>query len=222
MTAALFYCPPQLAAYYRRCRLDEQDQARLAQNPQLVKSISWQTSRVGKHLAKQYYPQGKLCLSHKDGHSLIAVGTGKTGVDLEYLRQRDYLALAEKTCSAEEIRRLRHLEAKAQQELFYRLWTVKEALIKGQNLRFPSDMPAIGFTWKTQESFAENITIRSPSPRLVRTWLSAALAPDWYFAALWFEPVGEIALYSPIDLNIHDIIGSSALEIKYRPLSLAF
>lgn len=222
MTAALFYCPPQLAAYYRHCRLDEQDQARLIQSPQLAKSISWQTSRVGKHIARQHYPNAKLCLSHKNGHSLIAVGASKTGIDLEHLRQRDYLALAEKTCSAEEIQRLRHLETKAQQELFYRLWTVKEALIKGQDLRFPSDMPAIGFTWETQESFAEGIAIRSPSPRLVRTWLSAALAPDWYFAALWFEPVGEIALYSPVDLNIHDIISSAPLLITSSRLILDF
>lgn len=217
MTAALFYFPPQTAAYYHNCRLDSRDQQRLAQSPQLAQNPNWQSSRVGKHLVRNHYPDAPLCLSHKHGHSLIAVGTSKAGVDLEQYQTRDYLALAEKTCSTEEIHRLQNLAPLERQALFYRLWTIKEALIKGQDLRFPTDMPAIGLTWQH-----ELTQIRSPAPRQVQTWLCANLAPNWCFAALWFEPIRELSLYSPSALELSQIMNPSAIHIIPQRLSLDF
>lgn len=213
MPTALFYLPPDLAHYYPQCALDNTDQARLAKHPALANRLTWQTSRVGKHLARQLYPHARLCLSHKNGHSLIAVGAQKAGVDLEYICSRDYLALAEKICSDEENAYLRNSNPSLRQQWFYRLWTMKEALIKAQDLRFPTDMSSIGFTWQNGQTQA-----RLTRAETQLTWLSAQIDNNWIFSAIWFYYTQQITLHTPTALTLTQLITSTNIEITQQAL----
>lgn len=213
MPTALFYLPPQLAIYYPHCTLDASDQARLAKSPALAQRLSWQTSRVGKHLARQHYPNANLCLSHKKGHSLIAISADKSGVDLEDCHTRDYLALAEKICSTEEIAYLRNCPSNLRNLWFYRLWTIKEALIKAQNLTFPTEMRDIGLTWQNQQA-----QIRLKPHTASCSWLSAQFADNWIFSALWFCHTSQIILHTPTTLTLLNDISCKNIQIQQQAL----
>ena len=81
-----------------------------------------------------------LCfnVSHSHGMALFAVtGRCEVGVDLERVRVRpdaDLLGMAERYFAPREAAVLRALDAEAQVETFFRLWTRKEAYLKAHGL----------------------------------------------------------------------------------------
>lgn len=71
-----------------------------------------------------------ISLTHSKGHICFAISKDPVGIDLEsYLKQRDFLSLAETFMNDEEIEYLKQ-DTDTQGENFYRIWTAKEAFYK--------------------------------------------------------------------------------------------
>lgn len=70
-----------------------------------------------------------LSLSHSNGLICFAVATCRVGIDLEMIKQRDFLELAKVFMNKEEIALLSRA-TKSQAKNFYRNWCVKEAYYK--------------------------------------------------------------------------------------------
>lgn len=102
-------------------------------------------------LTFRYGPQGKpwlesgpsFNLSHTGERVLIAVTReGRLGVDIEEVKPvRDLEALAERNFSPDETARVSSTSATNRPELFFRIWTRKEAFLKalGGGLSVPLD-----------------------------------------------------------------------------------
>ena len=71
-------------------------------------------------------------VSHSGRHGLIALaGEGRLGVDVEQRdTRRDLDMLIDEALTAEEKSRLAGVDANRRRQLFFRMWTMKEALIK--------------------------------------------------------------------------------------------
>ena len=127
------------AALYRPDALNEADRLRVQRNPALATRTDWQVSRY----LKQQAPLPVCSLSHsKDAAALLCGGAIKAGGDIEAMRQRDFAALAGWVATEDE--RLILSANGWPAGGFYRLWTLKEALLKAAGLDFPADMPRVG------------------------------------------------------------------------------
>lgn len=80
-------------------------------------------------------------LSHSGKHGLIAlVPHGRLGVDVEEcVPRRDFDELSETVFGPHEQSALAHVHGRDRVQLFFRLWTIKEALIKALGLGFTLD-----------------------------------------------------------------------------------
>lgn len=89
-------------------------------------------------------------LSHSNNLIVLVISDKRVGVDIEFLKKRDFLKIAEEFFTKEEFDLLK--ESAEQQKLFYKFWTRKEALIKckGEGL-FNHDSEASGYEIITQE-----------------------------------------------------------------------
>ena len=74
-------------------------------------------------------------LTHSKDIVLVAVGNSKLGVDVEYMKERNYLEIAKHFFSQEEYAQLKENTCDLS-VMFYSLWTLKEAYVKylGQSL----------------------------------------------------------------------------------------
>jgi phosphopantetheinyl transferase len=91
-------------------------------------AIALETSPEGKpRLAGR--PDIHFNLSHSGPWILCAVNEGPVGIDVEEVRPRDPLP-AESVMTPEELRHFQGLPPLAAREFFYRLWTLKESLLK--------------------------------------------------------------------------------------------
>ncbi len=209
----LLFIPPEFSQHYAQISLDKVDLLRIKKAPNLATQLTWQTSRVGKHIARKQFPQKKHCISHKNDYSMIAVGNGKLGVDLEYIKKRNYDTLAKKIASQEE---QNHIADSPNPDLdFYRLWTIKEALIKADNLSFPIDMKRVGFSW--HDGKQKLVTIDGQPKK----WLCVQLDKQWVLSVIYpnTEPVSHIVLYLTEKMTISHIMSNiDHLKIKQTPL----
>ncbi|MDO4776667.1 MAG: 4'-phosphopantetheinyl transferase superfamily protein [Cardiobacteriaceae bacterium] len=199
---------PGFARQYDARTLTTADHARLQASPALAARVQWQTSRALLHRLRNDYPAANLCLSHKNHHALVAIHPqhGKPGADLEQLRPRDFAALAQQTCSADEIAHLAQSATPA--HTFYQLWTLKEALIKAEDLRFPTDLRHIGLDPAKQ-------ALRSARHADYR-WLTLLIDECWIASALWpdcGESCCQLQLYDFPATSIHPLGGNLPLQI---------
>ncbi|MDO4879155.1 MAG: 4'-phosphopantetheinyl transferase superfamily protein [Neisseria sp.] len=134
---------PAAGVFYDDAPLDEADAGRLAGQPRLAERPDWRTSRFLKAQARHEV----LSLSHSRGYAALLAGRGglRCGVDVEVVRPRDFAALASWVCDGGERVFLTHGGWRA--EDFYRLWCVKEALVKAAGLVFPADMVRVGLVF---------------------------------------------------------------------------
>ena len=81
-------------------------------------------------------------LSHSRKHGLIAlVPHGRLGVDVEeYVPRRDFDELSEAVFGPHEQSAIACVRGRDRVQLFFRLWTIKEALIKALGLGFTLDV----------------------------------------------------------------------------------
>ncbi len=180
---------PQAAGHYTASSLSPSD-ARRANRPRRVGAQSdWQVSRAVLHAGRSA-AAGPCAesLSHSRSHAVVAhaMPGWRLGVDLEHVRPRRVLALADWACNAGEIALLRD-KSGAQQQLtcFYTLWTLKEAFIKAAGLSFPADLRLYGLDRQRDAS----LTLRAP-PGVwhARTY---SLGADWIASVAWSHPDGE-------------------------------
>lgn len=182
----LAFAHPVCAAAYDRAALSGADAARVRDKPALEGRLQWRVSRTVLAKWRAACPGTKTCLSHKYDHAALALGRDKPGVDLEKLRKRDVRALAAHSFSAAECAWLAaHREP---QLAFYQLWTLKEALIKAEDLRFPGDLRRCGL---------RDGRVFSPRGTAYR-WISLMLDGQWLLAGVWAD---DGAL--PLELHIH-------------------
>lgn len=75
--------------------------------------------------------QPSFTVSHSGSQIIIAVANCPVGVDVEQEREDDWLTIADQFFHADEITWLTNSEEATRQEQFFRLWTLKEAYLKG-------------------------------------------------------------------------------------------
>ena len=80
-------------------------------------------------------------LAHSGSHGLIAYSLqGRVGIDVEIFQEgRDFGGIAERVFGPEERAVLGRASGRKEIEVFYRLWTMKEALIKAIGTGFSLD-----------------------------------------------------------------------------------
>jgi 4'-phosphopantetheinyl transferase len=70
-------------------------------------------------------------LSHSGEFAALAVTTaGEIGIDIETIRTRNFLAIAERYFHADELKQLAARSDAEREQLFFKLWTLKEAFFK--------------------------------------------------------------------------------------------
>ncbi|MCY4127623.1 MAG: 4'-phosphopantetheinyl transferase superfamily protein [Gammaproteobacteria bacterium] len=106
--------------------------------------LSFSASRHGKPFAVVQGAQSSLNfnVSHSNNHGLIACSFDRrVGVDIEERSPKHNIAgLIEAVMGLEEQAELAARKGEAKLHLFYRLWTLKEALVKGLGTGFAIDV----------------------------------------------------------------------------------
>ena len=96
--------------------------------------------RVSRALKARFKKRGKFCISHKsaEGKTIVAVGFArqKFGLDLEILKPRNFAAASEFCFNVFERELLAAADESEKTLIFYKIYTIKEALIKARNLGF--------------------------------------------------------------------------------------
>ena len=96
--------------------------------------------RVSRALKARFKKRGRFCISHKsaEGKTIVAVALArqKFGLDLEILKPRDFAAASEFCFNAFERELLAAADESEKALVFYKIYTIKEALIKARNLGF--------------------------------------------------------------------------------------
>lgn len=140
----LWFAGPALQVEYDPLTLTPDDRAREAARLNARKAYEWRVSRALQR--RLLHPYQSSNLSHSAGHALWAASSlhQQIGVDLERIRQIDELALAELIAHDDEKQLLRTLDGPNRTRFFYRLWTLKEALVKAVGGDFPADMLRVG------------------------------------------------------------------------------
>ncbi|AHG66102.1 4'-phosphopantetheinyl transferase family protein [Advenella mimigardefordensis] len=140
----LWFAGPALQVEYDPLALTPEDRAREAARLSARKAYEWRVSRALKRRLLEPYRSSSL--SHSAGHALWAASSlhEHIGVDLERIRAIDELALSELIAQDDEMRLLRALQGQDRTRFFFRLWTLKEALVKAVGGDFPADMLRVG------------------------------------------------------------------------------
>lgn len=202
---------PALAREYDAQTLNANDRERLQKSPALAERTQWQTSRALLHRLRSQYPAASLSLSHKHDHALVAIHLeqDKPGADLEYLRPRDVIALAQQTCSPEEIAHM--AQTNEPKIFFYQLWTLKEALVKAEDLRFPTDLRRVGLDPASGQLRATRDT--------AYRWISLLLDERWIASAIWPDRGSgacHLQLHDCAMQNINILGGNLTLNIEVQ------
>ena len=91
--------------------------------------VEFRYSRFGKPSLQQGGIHFNV--AHSEAEALIAAAPFPVGIDIEYRRDIEFDLLAQNVFSAEELAAWAAHSAPNQAAAFYRLWTRKEALLKG-------------------------------------------------------------------------------------------
>lgn len=127
-------------------------------------------------------------ISHAGNRLLLAVTTGKeVGVDLEFVRSDlDYPEMAKHYLSVRERSELLALPRNERLAAFYRLWTRKEAYLKGSGTGF--SLPCTDFDVSLIPGHPPELLCHRVSPEETSRWtLTDIPVPEGYCAALAFE-----------------------------------
>ncbi len=104
-----------------------------------AEDLLFETGRYGKpRLAGGEGRRHRFNVSHSDERFLIAIGRqGRLGLDIEMIdRAVDYLGIGRSVFTGDEQLALGAARGEARRDLFFRLWTRKEALMKASGEGF--------------------------------------------------------------------------------------
>lgn len=83
-------------------------------------------------------------VSHSDGAALVAIASAEVGIDIERIDGSvDYAGVAQSVFSRSEIEMLREASDARRGEVFFSIWTRKEAYLKATGAGFSSNLPMI-------------------------------------------------------------------------------
>lgn len=143
-----------LMRHYERHSLSQKDKATLSLHPNLAKNSSFILSRALLKSLKDIIKCTHFSsYSHKSDIALLAFARFPIGVDIEIIKSRDFKPHLDFCFSPFE----RDFVVNSVNPLhcFYRFWTLKESLIKLENLRF-SDLGCVGLDKKGAFCEVEN------------------------------------------------------------------
>jgi len=183
------WADPSAAEHYSAEHLCAADAKRAAQPRGPKARQDWEVSRALLHAFRAKSADRVHSLSHSQGHAVcgLAPEGWRIGVDIERIKPRDVLALADWVCSPYEKRVLGCLGGFRQLQRFYMLWTLKEAFIKAAGLTFPADMSKVGL----KEGAAGEGVLNTPLslvPWHACAWQLGAGGEDWVAASVWSSP----------------------------------
>lgn len=199
MSGICFLAGPDWAAHYDERQLRAEDAVRLARRPALSQRTDWRVSRalIGR-------TADPASLSHSRGHAALLCGMAG-GIDIEYVRARDFAVLLDWVGSETERQWWRQSRDPATD--FYRLWTLKEALLKAAGLSFPADMPRVGLVqvcggrWRLHTADGAGVwhgeTVRIGACVTSAVWRAEQAPPVW-------QAVGSLAAGGWVSLGRYE------------------
>ena len=112
----------------------------------------------------------EFSLSHSDARGVIAIAHRDVGVDIERLRPiPDAKDLAQRFFSASEARHISHCPAESQSAEFLRLWTWKEAYLKGRGVGL--HIPLSSLRSPTNDYKGQNISDQDRELNAATHWM---------------------------------------------------
>lgn len=131
---ALWFATPAAHDYFDASLLTEADRARFLAHQDSRRRQEFEVSRALMNLALA--GSSAYSLSHSGGHAALVSASSalRVGVDLEVSRPRDILRIARFAFHEQEVAALDEQSGGEREELFYTLWTLKEALAKALRL----------------------------------------------------------------------------------------
>lgn len=142
-------------------------------------SLRFSTTHAGKPSLQFPRVAIRFNLTHSEDRALLAVSAGfELGVDLERVRSNiEALAISQHYFFGSEREAIAAAPAAAREELFFRYWVAKEAVLKAQGigLGFPLDRFRIAFG-------------DDPNSATVETLDPERLMPGWHVRLLPCEP----------------------------------
>lgn len=209
---ALWFGSPAAQDFFDASLLSARDRERLGSRQSWRREQEFKVSRALKAFANA--DTHSYSLSHSAGHAalLLAPAGMRLGVDLEALRPRDYLRIARFAFHEQELSALEASAGEARSELFYVLWTLKEALGKALQLSLLDALRQCVFTrgangwsgsapthlpWSAQvfrvrvEFFLAAAYVGSSAPPALRKWdWPPQRAAEWPVIACATAPAG--------------------------------
>jgi 4'-phosphopantetheinyl transferase len=160
------YRTARLQLHYERCRS--------ALRMVLARYLTCQAASIVFDYDKGGKPrlrgaQLQFNVSHSDGHALIAVSCHRLGIDIERPRagRIDIAALLPDVCHASELAPLAALRGSAQEQVFYRHWTRKEAYLKAIGTGLHQSMPELRFAERGGVAMVIDEARAGPTPFFV-------------------------------------------------------
>lgn len=176
MTVAVWLGTPEAERHFDPQRLSEADSRRYSV---LRGNRSRQEFAVSRALRAEALRgrQEPSSLSHSGGWAAVAYAPAdcRIGVDIEWTRARNLLALAKFAYDPAEIQLLESLAGAEREQVFYALWTLKESMAKALGVPLLSATRQCVFSLRDGEWFG-----------------SAPINEPWI--ALSFQPRPEMAL----------------------------
>lgn len=159
----------------------------LATRALLRKSLSLYTGIPSKKLSFNRTDQGKpfltdlatplyFNLTHSGQFAALAIGArGELGVDIETLRKRSYLKIVERFFHTDEIKQLHECNKEQGEQLFFRLWTLKEAFFKATGSGISTGLEKAWFqlaNGQINAHFAPELNIRKDEWQFVQEFVT--------------------------------------------------
>ena len=117
---------------------------------------------LSRSIKSRIKKRGKFCISHKkfgtdlqERIAAVGVSNKKFGLDLEILQKRDYKSVIEFCFNEFEKNLMQICAPQEKMILFYQIYTIKEAIIKLENLAF-SDLARVGLAQNKNQIAAKN------------------------------------------------------------------
>jgi phosphopantetheinyl transferase (holo-ACP synthase) len=131
----LWLATPDAAQHFDPAQLTDDERDRMARLRREARRQDFAVSRALRAHARRVTPSPvSESMSHSGGHAALALARVhpvlRLGVDLELHRARRRLEVASAVFTKSEMRALEAAPAPEREQLFYAIWTVKEALAK--------------------------------------------------------------------------------------------